>query len=168
VSHCQDIPPPHRHCRPSKLLELKNPRPNRPFRAYKRAGAAPHLASHRPAELPCLPSLHAPPPPTTIAGHRPTPRSRLHKRFRSKVSTGLRSPRFPLRFPLFPGRRRALGRRRPPPAEGHPGLFCSGSGGRGGRRRAFCPYALPFPIFPPEPLLSIPSLSLSSKLNHNL
>jgi hypothetical protein len=71
----------HRHCRPSKLLELKNPRPNRPSRAYKRAGPAPHLTMHHanraslPLELSIATTSAA--PATTAssptAGRRSTP-----------------------------------------------------------------------------------------------
>jgi hypothetical protein len=71
---------------------------NRPPHTYKEALRSPHLHNGL-TPFPKPPSTTTP---TTIAGRRPTPRSRLHKQSRPKVSTGLRSPRFPLCFPLSP------------------------------------------------------------------
>jgi hypothetical protein len=70
-----------------------------PMKGPARLPTSPRTA---PTESPCFLEPPNTTAPTTIAGRCPTPRSLLHKQSRPKVSTGLRSPRFPLRFPLSP------------------------------------------------------------------
>jgi hypothetical protein len=132
-----------------------------PIRGPVRLPTSPRTA---PAEPPCLPSLQAPPPPTTIVGRRPTPRSRFYKRFRSKVSTGSRSPRFPLRFPFSPAAAnpRGAGAHRRPKATPASSVLDRERGEEEEGRFAHTP--LPFPISPPgpPPLYSL-SLLLSNQ-----
>jgi hypothetical protein len=125
--------------------------PNRPPRAYKRPCAAPNLASHRPSRVFLLPRAskhhcpnhHCRPPPDTA---EPPPQA-----IPAQGEHGVEIPSIPPPFSPFPSRRRPLGRHHPPPAEAAPALLCSGLGGRGGRRRVFSPYPLPFSLFPTEP-----------------
>jgi hypothetical protein len=96
---------PHRHGRPSKLLELKNPRPNRPSRAYKRPYAAlrgtPHLHDHfflspesSIATTSTAPATTASsPPPAVDPPLQSTP---------AQGKKGRRTPSSPSPFPLSP------------------------------------------------------------------
>jgi hypothetical protein len=178
--HRESRTEPRRQCRESSRIDLATAPPppvaggisppNRPPRAYKRPCATP-LAPRTSSTISSFPrALHRrrkrrPRPPPLTARRRPS----IHpsSASRPKVSTGLRSPRFPLRFPL-PW---------PPPTPGAPlpaagrGRLCpssvldrgGGEGGGGGRRRVFCPYPLSsFPHRAPPPLYSL-SLFLSIK-----
>jgi hypothetical protein len=122
--------------------------PNRPSRAYKRAGPAPHPSPRTtPTKPPCLPSAQAPPPPTTITGRRLPPSIRLSGAPQLKVRSRIGCPRPPLRFAPLPGRRRAPGRRRPFPLARSASLSSSVLYREGGRKKMV---VLPIPpaLFP--------------------
>jgi hypothetical protein len=159
---------------PPPLTAIKAPRaqissPNRPSRAYKRAGPAPHLVPHLHDQFPLLPELSIA---TTSAARafqvadRPSPSISLQSLSPTKVRSGMSCPRPPLRFAPHPGRPHGLGHRRPSPLH-RPAilspLFCIVW--EGGRRWLFCPYppAL-FPLLQNRP----PLFSLSFLSNQTL
>jgi hypothetical protein len=118
-----------------------SPPPNRPTAPIKGRHpllAAPHPSRKPPAVPICITAALIALPPPASATAQTTPRSRLPEQPQPKVSMGVRSPRYPLRFPLSPV---AADPWMPPPAVSRgrpclPPLFLIGGG-----RRAFLPKA---------------------------
>jgi hypothetical protein len=119
----------------------------------------PHPALHRHSRLPLLPEPPSATAPSTIAGLRPTPRSRLHELSLTKVRGGIGCPRAPLHFAPPPDRRHAPGRRRAPPlhrsATVNPRPCLDQEGGEV-EEGHFAHTPCPFPTFPNRtPLYSL-------------